>query len=117
MLICVVILKTEKQMSFLSNIFGSAPTVDFKSLASQGATIIDVRTPEERAMGYIKDSINIPIASLPQNYKTISKSKPVIVYCASGMRSASAKAFLEQNGFKEVYDGGGFRSLLRFLGE
>ena len=46
----------------------------------------------------------------------LDKRKPIVVYCASGMRSASAKAFLEKNGFSEVYDGGGIRSLMRHLG-
>lgn len=104
-------------MSFLSNLFGSDPKIDFKTLVDSGATILDVRNPQECAFGCIAGAINIPINTLPQKFKRIDKRKPVIVYCASGMRSASAKAFLEQNGYNEVYDGGGFRALSRNLGQ
>lgn len=104
-------------MSFLSNLFGSEPKIDFKSLVENGATILDVRNPQECVSGCIKNSVNIPLVLLSERFTKIDRSKPVLVYCASGMRSASAKAFLERNGFKEVYDGGGFRSLLRNLGQ
>lgn len=103
-------------MSFFGNLFGKAPKVDFRALVENGATILDVRTQQECTMGCINGSVNIPLNILPHKYKTINKRKPIIVYCASGMRSASAKAFLEQNGFSEVYDGGGIRSLMRHLG-
>lgn len=104
-------------MGIFTTLFGSAPKVDFKEIVAQGANIVDVRTPQEFASGCIKGSINIPVGDLPYQLKRIDKSKPVIVYCASGGRSSSAKAFLEQNGFSEVYNGGGYHSLQSNLNE
>jgi phage shock protein E len=111
--ICIryyVELKRE-QMNFLSNFFGTEPKVDFKALVASGATILDVRTPDEYATGCIKGSVNIALNVLPQKYELLNKQNPIIVYCASGMRSASAKALLVQYGFNEVYDGGGMHRL------
>ncbi len=75
-----------------------------------GAQIIDVRTPAEFNNGHIKNSINIPLQQLQSEMKKFDLKKPIITCCASGMRSASAKSILEQNGF-DAYNGGGWSSL------
>lgn len=93
------------------SMFGLGPTVDYNELMAKGAQIIDVRSPGEYAGGHIKGSKNIPLQSLGNNLSKINKTKPVITCCASGMRSSSAKSVLESNGFKEVYNGGGWGSL------
>ena len=94
----------------LKSLFGMGPSADFKALAAHGATIIDVRSKAEYASGHIKGSINIPLDTLPNNLNKINKNKPVITCCASGMRSASAKGILQNNGF-DVHNGGGWSSL------
>ena len=95
---------------FLKNMFGGT-SVDFAELVKNGAQIIDVRTPAEFKNGHIKNAKNIPLQSLNQNLSKISKNKPVITCCASGARSAAAKNVLENSGFSEVYNGGGWMSL------
>jgi len=65
--------------------------------------IIDVREPyeyEEQNIG----AINIPLNTLPQKLVDLEdlQDEEVIVHCRSGARSASAKAFLEQQGFTNV---------------
>ncbi len=94
---------------FIKNIFGSRK-IDFKQLMSEGAQIIDVRTPAEFKNGHIKQSKNIPLQQLQNELKKLDVKKPIITCCASGMRSASAKSILEQNGF-QAYNGGGWNSL------
>lgn len=91
--------------------FGMGPAVDFPSLMSEGATIVDVRTKNEYQQGHIKGSINIPLNNLSNHYQKLKKDKPVITCCASGMRSASAKNLLKSNGFTDVHNGGGWMSL------
>ena len=102
-------------LSFFKKLFGSAPTVDFTTLVNKGAQIVDVRSPGEYKSGHIKGSKNIPLQELDNNLHTLNKSKSIITCCASGMRSASAKSRLLQNGFSEVYNGGGWTSLLKKL--
>lgn len=89
--------------------------VDYAALVKNGAQILDVRSKEEFSNGHIKGSINIPVQELQANLKKLNKEKPVIACCASGMRSASAKNILVQNGFREVHNGGGWSSLERKL--
>lgn len=94
---------------FLKDIF-SGNVVNFKELMSNGAQIIDVRTPAEYQNGNIRNSKNIPLQQLTAEMKKLDVKKPIITCCASGMRSASAKIILKQNGF-EVYNGGGWSKL------
>lgn len=89
--------------------------VDYSELRKNGASIIDVRTSGEFSSGHIKGSKNIPLQVLTSKLNKIDNSKPVIVCCASGARSGSAKRILESNGFEEVYNGGGWQSLNSML--
>ena len=95
----------------LKNIFGLGPKTDYQSLVRNGAQIIDVRTRNEFAGGHLKGSVNIPLQELPKKLNQIKKDKPVIVCCASGARSASAKSLLKSKGFPDVYNGGGWTRL------
>ncbi|MFN6293056.1 MAG: rhodanese-like domain-containing protein, partial [Bacteroidota bacterium] len=58
----------------LKSLFGTGPSADFKTLATNGATIIDVRSKAEYASGHIKGSINIPLDTLQNNLAKISKN-------------------------------------------
>lgn len=98
-------------IGLIKSIFGLGPSVNYKELVQNGAQIIDVRTRGEFASGHIKGSINIPLNELSGQIKKIKKDKVVITCCASGMRSASAKAQLKSMGFTEVHNGGGWYSL------
>ncbi|MFO0554852.1 MAG: rhodanese-like domain-containing protein [Polyangiaceae bacterium] len=76
-----------------------------RSLVKAGARLVDVRTKAEHDAGHIPGSLHIPLGELPQRTKELGdKKKPVVVYCASGMRSASAAGMLKKSGFAEVYD-------------
>jgi len=95
----------------LKNLFGIGPKADFRLLMKNGAIIIDVRSRNEYKSGHISRSKNIPLNFLKQGMKSLPKDKVIITCCASGIRSASARKMLKANGFKEVYNGGGWPSL------
>ena len=65
--------------------------------------IIDVREPYEYEEFNIGAQL-IPLGTLPQSLEQIAdlKEEEVIVHCRSGARSATAKAFLESSGFRQV---------------
>ncbi|MCX7551890.1 rhodanese-like domain-containing protein [Xanthomarina sp. F2636L] len=68
--------------------------------------LVDVRTPEEFSEGFIKDAQNIDFYSdtFDEDILKLDKSKPVILYCKSGRRSASCAEKLIEAGFVKVYD-------------
>lgn len=91
---------------------GFGPSVNYSQLIKDGAIILDVRTKGEYASGHIEGSINIAVDQLRDKLNQLGdKQKPVITCCASGMRSASAKNFLETNGYQQVYNGGSWVGL------
>jgi len=78
----------------------------------EGATVVDVRTPEEYAANHFNGSINIPLSEIPDRLKDFGASKnPIIVYCQSGRRSAKAKIILVEKGFLDVTDGGALSNM------
>lgn len=100
----------------LKKILGIGPHSDLKQIMQEGATLLDVRTPEEYKSGHIPGSVNIPLQQLESRLSAIPKNKAVITCCASGMRSGSAKSLLQAKGF-EVHNGGGWQNLAQKLGK
>lgn len=98
-------------LAFIKKIFGNANTVDYKTLLSQGAVIVDVRTPGEFRSGHIKGAINIPLDEMKSKAAELKKkNKPVITCCRSGNRSGIAKNMLASAGV-ECYNGGAWNTL------
>ena len=87
--------------------------VKFKELITKGdAILLDVRTEQEFVTGHIAGAVLIPVdeirarlAELPEDRNT-----PIIVYCRSGNRSATAARMLTEAGYRAVYDLGGINS-------
>jgi phage shock protein E len=87
---------------------GKVAPAKAKELVAAGAKLVDVRTPGEFAGGHIPGAINVPVGELASRIKDVGDAaKPVVVYCASGMRSAHAKRLLVRAGFRDVHDLGG----------
>lgn len=84
---------------------------NFEDIIKKGALIIDVRTKEEFNEGHIQGSLNIPLDQISEATSWLQKEVPLILVCASGARSKAAQGFLEQKGYKEVYNGGAWDSL------
>ncbi len=79
--------------------------------------IIDVREESEVAFsGLIKNAINIPRGVIefklkpdsPDNPIHIDSDTDILLYCAAGFRSALAAKALEDSGFQNVYNIGGY---------
>jgi rhodanese-related sulfurtransferase len=83
-----------------------APELENLMQNNQNLLVIDVRTADEVAMGTIPGAINIDINGPDFNnaIAAIDPSTPVVVYCASGMRSKQAAQRLAELKFTTVYD-------------
>ncbi|KAF2144299.1 uncharacterized protein K452DRAFT_296498 [Aplosporella prunicola CBS 121167] len=68
--------------------------------------LIDVRTPEEFATGFLGGAVNIEYQSIHQLAQRpgVSKSDDITLYCRSGRRSAIAMDTLKSMGFERVRD-------------
>ena len=87
-------------MSLFSSLFGGGAEVQrARDLLQRGATILDVRSPAEFAGGHVEGARNIPVDEIESRLSEIPRDKTVVVYCASGRRSASAAAVLARAGY------------------
>jgi rhodanese-related sulfurtransferase len=80
----------------------------------EGALLIDVRSPVEFAGGSIHGAIHIPVDRIHlinAHKPKIDLCRPIVVFCASGMRSSSARRQLLSMGYETVINGGGISNL------
>ncbi|MBI5129924.1 MAG: rhodanese-like domain-containing protein [Rhodopseudomonas palustris] len=89
-----------------------------REMIGKGGVVIDVRdAPEVENTGKVEGAVHISRGMLefradpdtPFHDKRLAKDKPVIVYCASGGRSALAGKVLKDMGYAEVYNLGAFK--------
>ncbi|SOD98379.1 rhodanese-like domain-containing protein [Spirosoma fluviale] len=99
-------------LSLFKSIFGSSDSSNIKEILSQGAILIDVRSSNEFASGHANGAINIPLDQVDARITQIkSYNKPIVVCCASGMRSARAKSLMAGHGVTDVHDAGSWRNI------
>ncbi|MDQ6978036.1 MAG: rhodanese-like domain-containing protein [Ghiorsea sp.] len=74
-------------------------------------TLVDVRSTGEWNGGHPANAIHIPLNEFEQKMNSIPKDKPLILICASGMRSSMAATMAAKAGYNDVYNfSGGFGS-------
>lgn len=85
-----------------------------KMLNEKDIQLIDVRTSTEYVNGHVKDAKLIDYKAgdfKSKAFEGLDSEKPVLLYCASGRRSARAAKMYVDAGFKKVYNlVGGFRA-------
>lgn len=78
-----------------------------------GATIVDVRSPQEFAAGHAGGSRNIPLDQIAARSGELDPERWVVLCCASGTRSAMAARLLRGRGFRKVANAGAWRNVAR----
>ncbi len=95
---------------------GDAPTDDATNQAAaagDGPLVIDVRTPMEFAMGAHPQAVNVSLDEIvPRVQELAATDREIILYCASGARSAYGQRLLEQHGFTNVHNGGSLHDIM-----
>lgn len=95
-----------------------APAEAREMVAKGNALLIDVRdAPEVAQSGKIPGALNVSRGMLefradpasPYHDKSFDKGKTIILYCASGGRSALSGKVLKEMGYPQVYNLGGFK--------
>ena len=93
---------------------GTMPVIHWRELKDMdlsGTTLIDVRTADEYSLGTIRNAINIPVDELRGRIHEIPADKPIIVFCAIGLRGYIALKILTGHNFKNVRNlSGGYKT-------
>lgn len=97
-----------------------------RMVAEENAVIIDVRDGAElQASGKVPGAVHIPRGMLefradpetPYHDPALIKDRPVILYCASGGRSALGGKLLKDMGYEKVFNLGGFKDWVEAGGD
>jgi rhodanese-related sulfurtransferase len=97
-----------------------SPAQALEKMKSGNVLVVDVRdAPEAQLTGKLHGAVNVSRgmlefradAEMPSHDPAFQKQKTVLVYCASGGRSALAGKLLKDMGYSEVYNIGGFKEL------
>lgn len=90
--------------------FNSIKEVDAPQLAdwiddeSEALHIIDVREMREISQGVVPGAKALPLATLPARLNELNLTDKIIVVCRSGVRSAHACKFMQEQGFGNVFN-------------
>ena len=90
------------------------PLAAVADLVKQPRTVLlDVRTPEEFAAGHLKgaQNLNFRAPDFREQVVKLDKEQTYVLYCASGNRSGQTRKLIEEAGFKNVVNAGGFKAL------
>ena len=80
--------------------------------------VIDVRSKLEFLFGHLPDAVCYPHAHVVERLgerKDVGPSTRILVYCASGARSAAATTSLRAAGYRNIVDGGGMAAARGYL--
>ena len=118
---------TVKQMIEAAN--AAVPRItpaEARELIRDGALVVDVRdAPEVEKSGKVEGAVHVSRGMLefradpesPYHVKKFDKAKPVLVYCASGGRSALSGRTLKELGYDKVFNLGAFKDWVEAGGE
>jgi rhodanese-related sulfurtransferase len=102
--------------SSLRRLFGGTddgalrPTIDAAhalDLVRDGATLLDVRERSEWNTGHAPQAVHVPLGEIDKAPRRLTQDAPVVVMCASGMRSRTAAKHLRTLGFAATSVSGG----------
>jgi rhodanese-related sulfurtransferase len=76
-------------------------------LVREGASLVDVREKAEWRSGHAPQAVHIPLADVEKGARRLPKDRPVVVMCASGMRSRTGAKHLRSLGLDATSVSGG----------
>jgi rhodanese-related sulfurtransferase len=91
-----------------------------RRMIEAGALLVDVReAPELQQSGALRGARHVPVGLIaaradpasPHYDAAFVQSRPVLLYCASGIRSQAAAQTLRQLGYEEAFNIGGLKEL------
>jgi rhodanese-related sulfurtransferase len=81
------------------------PTEAVQLINREKAVVVDVCSPDEFAAGHVTNAKNVPVGELDNRLTQVVKNKslPVLMVCASGIRSKRAVATARKLGYEKAY--------------
>ena len=75
-----------------------------EKMAKGGVLVVDVRETHELDICKLQGTKHIPMGEVADRIKELDPEAEILVHCRSGGRSGKVVAFLQQNGYKKVFN-------------
>lgn len=115
--IIFIIVISVVMFTIVKNLFSNQSSEGLKTIITNNAFLVDVRTPQEYAEGHVQGSVNIPLDQVANQLEKFKNHDNIIVFCRSGNRSGQALQILKENGFSNVVNGGTWENVESILNE
>lgn len=115
--IIFIIVISVVMFTIVKNLFSNQSSEGLKTIITNNAFLVDVRTPQEFAEGHVQGSVNIPLDQVANQLEKFKNHDNIIVFCRSGNRSGQALQILKENGFSNVVNGGTWENVESILNE
>jgi rhodanese-related sulfurtransferase len=83
---------------------------EFERRRAQGATVIDVREPDEYRSGHVPGATLVPLSSVSDRLGELPAGDDLLVICRTGGRSLRAAEFMVANGVPATNVAGGTKA-------
>jgi hydroxyacylglutathione hydrolase len=103
-------LSTDASMHFTEMYPSATPQQLFDQIESGSVRVLDVRAATEFHEGHIQSAEHRFLGNLLRELTQIDQSKPIVVHCLGGGRSAIASSILQRAGFNVTNMSGGYRA-------
>lgn len=91
-------------LNVLNADFKQVKVTEMRDIVLNGGFVVDVREPNEYALGHVKGAVNIPMSEFRQRLDEFPTDRPVYVHCRSAQRSYNVARALGHRGFKNIYN-------------
>jgi hydroxyacylglutathione hydrolase len=91
-----------RQRGALGSVSQVEPTELAQLIAADAVRVIDVRALDEWNAGHLEGAQHIPFGRIEEQLESVDPSRPVVLYCAGGGRSAVAASLLKAHGVTDV---------------
>jgi rhodanese-related sulfurtransferase len=99
------------------NLLGGDVRITEPDAVPSEACLLDVRDPDElEENGTIPGATNIPLPELRKRFRELPTDRPLVVFCAIGLRGYIAYRFLTQNGVPCTNLSGGYKTYMAYQG-
>lgn len=100
-------------VSLTVTVAACGPDSNTEPPVADDTVLIDVRTPAEYEAGYLEGAINLDFYApdFAERISELPKDDTYVLYCRSGNRSGQAKIIMEELGFSNVTNAGGYDDL------
>ena len=88
---------------------GGVPGIDVAEAANRlasddpnGPLLVDVREADELAVVRVADALHVATSTFPEHAQELPKDRPLLIMCATGVRSAAVTGYLLRSGWTDV---------------